>query len=60
MSLYWKMKKHAFEYIYLPCVHWGLHRKMKLKKCIVGRPGYLYDMVNKRKVNKRKVQKINK
>ena len=53
------MKKHAFEYIYLPCVHWDIHRKMKLKKCIVGRPGY-FDMVNKTKQKKIKLKKTNK
>ena len=42
--------------IYLPCVHWGIHRKMKLKKCIVGRPEY-FDMVNKTKQKKIKLKK---
>ena len=56
MSRYWKLKKHAFEYIYLACVHWGIHRKMKLKKRIVGRHEY-YDMVNKTKQKKIKFKK---
>ena len=61
MSRYWKLKKHAFEYIYLPCVHRGIHRKMKLKKCIVGRPEH-FDMVNKakNKIKLKKKQKQNK
>ena len=49
MNRHWKLKKHAFEYIYLSSVDWGIHRKMKLKICIVGRPGYFFDMVNKTK-----------
>ena len=35
------------------------YRKMKLKKCIVGRPGY-FDMVNKTKQKKIKLKKIKK
>ena len=43
-------------YLFALCPYWGIHRKMKLKKCIVGRPGY-FDMVNKTKQNKIKLKK---
>ena len=60
MSHAWKLKKTAFEYIYLPCVHIEAYtEKMKLKKCIMGRPGY-FDMVNKTKQNKTKLKKQKK
>ena len=48
-------------YLFALCPYWGIHRKMKLKKCIVGRPGY-FDMVNKtqKKIKLKKIKKEQK
>ena len=55
MSRFWKLKKHAFEYLFAMCPLRHT-QKMKLKKCIVGRPEY-FDMVNKTKQKKIKLKK---
>ena len=43
---------------YVQIVYWDVHRKMKLNKCIVGRPGYffVFGMVNKATWNKKKIK----